>query len=596
MTLPSATGLAPLPAHAGGAALSRQGAQIMERGAAHAHAGRWDQAAAAYRDASRLCPRHGPAWLQLGIALTRLGRFQDAVAALFSALQQDKRCADAYAQLGNVFQLLKLPEEARESFRNALAFGRAPVEMMAAIVFTSLEASHWESLAQDMATLDAMVAGGKGHPLPFFCLNLAWTRQQQLAASRAQAGRVFQGIPPLPPRAARRAPERIHVGYVSSDFHEHATSYLVAELFERHDQERFAIHAYSYGIDDRSPMRRRIERAFGTGFVQARDLSARALAQRIRADAIDVLIDLKGYTLYSRSDVFGYRAAPIQVNFLGFPGSLGSPHYDYLIGDPIVTPLEHGDGYAECIAQMPVCYQPNDRQRPRPGARDGQRWGLPPDAFVFCCFNANYKITPPVFACWCRLLLQVEDAVLWLFEANPQARRNLTAQAAAMGVAAQRLHWASSVPLDQHIARIANADLFLDTLPVNAHTTASDALWAGVPLLTVLGDCFAARVAASLVNAAGLPELVANDLDDYERIALALARDRGRLALLRQRLERARDSSALFNGASFAADFEDLLWRMMERARAGKPPAALAASARDPAPIAPARRGAALAA
>ena len=368
---------------------------------------------------------------------------------------------------------------------------------------------------------------------------------------------------PLPARAPGCADGRIRVGYVSSDFHEHATAHLIAELFECHDKERFALHAYSYGTDDGSPMRRRIEQAFGPGFVEARHLDSRALAQRIRSDAIDVLVDLKGYTLYSRSDVFAYRAAPVQVNFLGFPGSLGSTVYDYIIGDPVVTPLEHADGYAERIAQMPRCYQPNDRRRPRPAARDRQRWGLPQAAFVFCCFNANYKITPALFASWCALLRQVDDAVLWLFEANEQARRNLIAQAAAQGVAADRLHWAPNLPLDQHIARIANADLFLDTLPVNAHTTASDALWAGVPLVTVLGDSFVSRVAASLVSAAGLPELVACDLDGYARIALELARDRARLRGMRLapgrgarcvRALRRRRVRAGFRGAAGAHD------------------------------------------
>jgi len=550
----------------------------MHEGAAHARGGRWELAAEAYAAAAAANPQEVNAWLNLGIALTRLGRFEEAVRALFSALRQDQRCADAFAQLGNLFQLMKMPEEACESFRNALAFGRAPVEMLAAIVFASLEASRWDTLAQDLAALETQVREGRGQPLAFFSLNFSWDRAQQLAASRAQAQRLFGAIAPLPARAARHAAGPIRVGYVSSDFHEHATAYLIAELFERHDRARFRLHAYSYGTDDGSPMRRRIEQAFGTGFVEASRMDSRALAQRIRRDGVDVLIDLKGYTLYSRSDVFAYRAAPVQVNFLGFPGTLGSANYDYIIGDPVVTPLDHAAGYCERIAQMPHCYQPNDRHRPRPQPRDRAHWGLPAEAFVFCCFNANYKITPPVFARWCALLRQVDDAVLWLFEANAQARGNLTAQAAAHGIAARRLYWAPNLPLDQHIARIGNADLFLDTLPVNAHTTASDALWAGVPLVTVLGDTFVSRVAASLVSAAGLPELVAADLQDYERIALGLARDRGRLATLRQRLEQQRERAPLFDAAAFAAAFEGLLTRMVERSRAGLPAAPLAAT------------------
>jgi protein O-GlcNAc transferase len=518
--------------------------------------------------------------LQLGVALSRLERYQDAVKALFDVLRRDPRCAAAFAQLGNVFQFLRMPEEARESFRNACALGRSPVEMLAAIVYTSLEASRWDDLDADLAALERDVAAGKGQPAPFFCLNFSWTRTQQLAAARAQAAAVAQGSAPLAARSARPAHAPIRIGYVSGDLREHATAYLIADVFERHDCERFKIHAYSYGDDDGSPMRRRIETAFGGNFVEAREMPSAALARRIRSDGIDVLFDLKGYTLHARSDIFAYRAAPIQVNYLGYPGSLGSAHYDYIIGDPIVTPCAHADGYAEMIAQLPNCYQPNDRHRPLgpPAAR--AECGLPQDAFVFCCFNANYKITPQVFDRWCALLRRIDGAVLWLYVANAQARRNLSAEAQRRGIDPARLFWAATLPLAQHLQRIQAADLFLDTWPVNAHTTASDALWAGVPVLTVLGETFAARVAASLLESAGLPELVARDVDAYERLAIELARDRPRLAALRQRLARNRDTCALFDSARYTRDFEALIERMMERQDRGLPPEHLAAPVR----------------
>jgi predicted O-linked N-acetylglucosamine transferase (SPINDLY family) len=474
--------------------------------------------------------------------------------------------------LGNVFQLLKMPEEARESFRNALALGHTPVEMNTAIVFASLEASSWTTIEQDLAALNKLVEQGQGQPVPFFCLTLSWTRQQQLAAFRRHADNLFRGITPLPPRAARAPEAPIRIGYVSSDFHEHATAYLIAELFERHDRKRFQIHGYSYGDNDGSPMRRRIEAAFGANFVEAREISTRALAERIRSDAIDVLIDLKGYTLYARNDAFAFRAAPIQVNFLGFPGSLGSAHYDYIIGDPIITPLEHADGFAEKIAQLPNSYQPNDRLRPISATSERACWGLPEHAFVFCCFNANYKITPQIFSRWCSLLRQVDDAVLWLFVTNPKARENLQAEARHRGIGSERLFWATGLPLADHLARIQAADLFLDTMPVNAHTTASDALWAGVPVLTTLGDAFASRVAASLLAAAGIPECIAEDLEGYERLALELARDRERLRSLRARLAEKRDTCALFDSARYTRDFEALITRMIERQTLGLAP------------------------
>ncbi len=524
-------------------------------------------------------------FLRLGIALSRLGRFEEAVQALFAVLRRDPRSTAAFAQLGNVFQLLQMPEEARESFRNALALGRSPVEMAAAIVFTSLEASRWEQLAGDMDALDALVAQGRGQPVPFYCLNLPWDRRRLRAAAEAQAARVFAGIAPLPRRAVRTAGSRLRIGYVSSDFHEHATAYLIAGLLEHHDRARVDAFAYSYGVDDGSPMRRRIEAAFGAHFVEAGALDDAALAQRIRRDAIDILVDLKGYTLYARNGVFAYRAAPVQVNFLGFPGTLGSEHYDYIIGDPVVTPLEHADGYREKIAQLPGCYQPNDRQRPLAAPRPRAAYGLPPDAFVFACFNANYKVTPAVFDRWCALLRRFDDAVLWLFVSNDQARRSLAAAAQARSVAPQRLHWAEPLPQAAHLCRLQAADLFLDTMPVNAHTTASDALWAGLPLVTVTGDTFAARVATSLLHAAGLAELAAADLDGYEDIAASLAQDRGRLAALREHLARQRTTGALFDGVAHARNLEALFERMAGRQAQGLPPEHLPAGA--PAPRTP---------
>ena len=537
-----------------------------------ARAGRHQDLVALFRSVDMQTIGDAGLHLQLGQALYRLGRMEESVQALLGVLKRNPRCAEAFAQLGNVFQLLKLPEEARESFRNALALGAAPVEMMSAVLFTSLEASRWETFEQDLERLNELVAQKRGQPVPFYSLAFAWTRQQQLAASQAHADRIFQGIIPLASGAARPPDAKVRIGYVSSDFHEHATAHLIAQMLELHDRNRFSIHAYSYGIDDASAMRRRIHAAIGENFVEANQMSDRALADRIRGDAIDILIDLKGYTLYARNGVFAYRAAPIQVNFLGFPGSLGSAHYDYLVGDPIVTPLEHADGFIEKIAQMPNSYQPNDSLRPIAGRADRPRWQLPAEAFVFCCFNANYKVTAPVFDRWCSLLRQIDDAVLWLLETNPQARKNLLARAQRQGVQASRIFWAPRLEPAEHLARICAGDLFLDTLPVNAHTTASDALWAGIPVLTVLGESFVSRVAASLLTAAGLPELVARDLQEYEQIALDLARNRSALRKLRERLAGNRTACPLFDSVRYTRDFEELMIRMIDRLDAGLAP------------------------
>ena len=511
--------------------------------------------------------------IDLGIALIRRGRMQESVPIFLGVLNRDPRNFRAYAWLGTAFLLLEMPEESRECYRNILSIGGPNVRAISSAIFSALQAANWTTIDEDIATLESYIAAGLGQPIPFYALTLPWSRLQQLAASRIQAQICFGALSPLPRSTAQRTPGTpIRIGYVSGDFHGHATACLVAELFERHDRNRFEIHAYSYGANDASSMRRRLEAAFGERFVDAQAIPDKTLAHRIRDDGIDVLIDLKGYTLHSRNEVFGYRPAPIQVNFLGFPGSLGTPLYDYIIGDPIVTPLEHADGYDEKIAQMPDCYQPNDRQRIIGERRDRAFYGLPEDAMVFCSFNNNYKFTPEVFDRWCAILHGAPHAVLWLYEGNRQARRNLLAYAERRGVSSDRLYWAPPLPLADHLARAQVADLFLDTAPVNAHTTASDALWAGTPVLTVLGDTFVSRVAASLVHAADLPELVAASLDEYERIALALAHDRDRLRALRTRLAERRMTCPLFDSARYTRAFESLVARMVDRHRCGLGP------------------------
>jgi protein O-GlcNAc transferase len=509
---------------------------------------------------------------QLGEALRHLNRYPEAVRAYLAALSRKPDYFQAHVQLGNSFNPMKLHEEARECFKTAIALGGKQVELVSGMAYEALHACRWDHLGEDLAELMRLIDAGAGQPVPFQLLAQPSTRRQQLAAARVFAQRMWGHVTPLAPPAPRAASGSIRVGYLSSDFHEHATAYLISEIFERHDRARFDVSAYSYGIDDASPARRRIEQGVDH-FVEARDLSDRALAERIRADGIDVLLDLKGYTLGARNGVLAYRPAPIQVNYLGYPGTLGAPLYDYIIGDPIITPLAHAPDYSEKIAQMPVCYQPNDRHRTIGSRPTRAACGLPERGFVFCSFNGPYKITPEIFDLWCRLLQQVEHSVLWLYQAGEQSRRNLAAQARRRGVDDSRLIWAQPVHQTQHLGRLQQADLFLDTRPVCAHTTASDALWAGVPLITCPGETFVSRVAASILNAAGSPELVVPDLAHYESTALALARDPVRLGALKARLAHNRDRCALFDSARYTRDLEALMTQMHDRHRCGHAPA-----------------------
>lgn len=516
-----------------------------------------------------------------GEALRNLYRYGEATQAYLAALMRQPDLMQAHVQLGNTFERLLRPEEARECFKTGVALGGNAVELTSAMTYQDLQACRWDLWQEDHAQLQGLLERGQDQPAPFHMLAQQSTRAQQKAAARAHAAGLFAGIAPLPPPAplppGQPAGARIRLGYLSSDFFEHATAYLLSEVLEHHDRGRFEVVAYSYGADDGSAARRRIERGVDR-FIDAQDLSDRALADRVRADGIDILFDLKGYTLGARNRVLAWRPAPIQVNYLGYPGTLGHAAYDYVIGDPIVTPMQHADGFDEAIAQLPRCYQPNDRRRaigPRPARAD---CGLPEHGFVFCSFNNPYKITPDVFDRWCRLLGAVDGSVLWLFESSEQARGNLSRQAARRGIDPRRLAWAGHLPLASHLGRLQLADLVLDTRPVCGHTTASDALWAGVPVVACPGDTFVSRVAASLLHAAGLPELIAPDLDRYESIALALARDPAQLAQLRERLAAARESRALFDSAAYTRDLESLLLRMVERHRLGLAPAPLAAA------------------
>lgn len=542
--------------------------------------------------APALAPEGGDAQLftEAGDALLQAMQYRAALEKYMEAVRLDPARPYAHYGMGTAFAQLGAPEAAAECYRTTVTLDPDHVDAWASLVHQSMHACRWSSLTQDLQQLRAALArGGHGAIAPFAHLSFPdTTAAEHLASARAFAADQFARSAPLPQEAgARRRPGRMRIGYLSSDFHNHATSWLLAEVIELHDRSRFEIFLYSYGIDDGSPMRRRMMAA-GEHFVDVREMSARAMAERIRADGIDILVDLKGYTFGMRAEVLGYRAAPIQVNFLGYPGSLGTPHVDYIITDPIVTPPEAAVDYDEKFAYLPDCYQPNDRKRPIGAPLTRAACGLPERGFVFCCFNYTYKITPAVFDLWCRLLGEVEGSVLWLLDANLQAKANLRAEAAARGIDPQRLIFAPKLPPAQHLARLANADLVLDTLPVNAHTTASDALWAGVPVVTCPGKTFASRVAASLCTAAGITETIADSLDGYHAIALRLATAPDELQRLRARLAQTRMTCALFDSARYTANLEGLYARMFERCQQGLPPAQLSPQ------TVPARSGAAI--
>ena len=520
--------------------------------------------------------------VSLAVALQRLSRHQEALQAFMDALAIKIDDALVHYRLGVSFKELGLKAEAAECVRTALALGLGTSELSARalLVFLEREACRWDfadvELKQLRQAVQAAPAGVAIETGAFVHAVLVDDALEQHKVAAHYARHLAARTVPLPRRQVRAHEGRLRVGYLSADFHQHATSQLTVQMFEAHDRSRFDVTLFSAGPDDGTPLRRRMQSA-AEHFVELHGLALPQMAAAIRERDIDILVDVKGATYGSVMQVMAHRPAPLQVNWLGFPGTSGADYIDYLIGDAIVTPLADEAHFSERIAQMPLCYQPNDSRRALPQAQPRSHWGLPGHALVLCGFHQSYKISREVFHSWCRLLQALPDAVLWLLCWNANVQAALTRAAAAQSIDPARLVFAPRLPADQHLSRLAAADIFLDTWPCNAHTTASEALWAGVPPVTVIGETFAQRVAASLLHAGGLPELVCRDVAHYEQTVLELAAAPHRRAALRAQLV-AQRGGPLFDGVRFARDIEALFDRMWARALAGQAPEHLPAA------------------
>ncbi len=551
------------------------------RGSVLAALRRYGEALASYDQAIALKRDYAEAFTNRGVALGELLRFDQAVASYDTAIRLKPDYPEAFNNRGIALVELRRLEDALASYQQAVRAKPDHAHAAAQIIQLKQRLCDWRDYAALEAALHELVRRAERIP-PFILLATASSPAEQLAAARQwMAGFDRPAGGPLP-NVGPRAHEKIRIGYLSADFFNHATAFLTAELFERHDRERFEIYGYSYGPDDASDMRRRLVAAFDH-FSELRPLSDGDAAQAIRRDEIDIIVDLKGFTQNARSEILLRRPAPIQVNYLGYPGTMGADCVDYIIADRWVIPADQSEYFTEKVVSLPDSYQVNDRKR-RIGDRTPSRAeaGLPETGFVFCSFNNNYKITPPVFDVWMSLLRQVEGSVLWLIGDNDAVVRNLRREAEGRGIAAGRLVFAPRMPLEDHLARHGLADLFLDTVPCNAHTTASDALWAGLPLVTCLGTTFAGRVAASLLAAAGLPELITASLVEYEALALRLARDPRALAGINAKLAHNRLTCALFDTDRFRRHLEKAFLTMWERHRRGEPPADFAVAADVP--------------
>jgi predicted O-linked N-acetylglucosamine transferase (SPINDLY family) len=565
---------------------------------------RLDDAAATYQRAIELQPNFAEAHNNLANVLKELGKLDDAIASYETALKFAPDNSVIHANLGNTLRDQYRLDDAESCYRRALALnadnaaahynlggvlagrgelgeavvllGRAALQLEEAATewfYVRRRMCDWADYRRDEAR--ARKAAGKQ---AFALLALDSGPGEQLDCARRTAAALVPPKPLMFPRVGPRPDGRTRIGYVSANFRQHAGASLIVGLIEHHDRQDFEIVGYSAGANDSGRTRARLASAFDR-FVDISETPDRDAAQLVNADGIDILIDLNGYTQRGRTRIFAYRPAPIQVNYLGFPATTGADFIDYIIVDPFVVPTDQQPFFSERLVHVPDCYQCNDDNRAiceRAASR--AECGLPEEAFVFCCFNNAYKITPDFFDIWMRLLSAAPDSVLWLLDDNPWQTENLAREAVTRGVAPERIVFAPKLAHPDHLGRHRLADLFLDTLPYNAHTTASDALWVGLPVLTCAGNTFAGRVAGSLLRAVGLPELVTNSREEYASLALRLVHDRDLLATLRARLARNRWTHALFDTERSARNIESAYRQMWETWKEGRPPAPFSVS------------------
>jgi predicted O-linked N-acetylglucosamine transferase (SPINDLY family) len=555
--------------------LKPNAAEVLGNRAVALHSlGRFEECIASCDQAIALKPGFVNAYNNRAVALHALKRPEEALASYDRAIALDPSDVGALHNRGGVLLWLKRPDEALESYRRVVTLSPDYPFAKGHLLHAKglcCEWSDFETLRRDVA---AEVLRRKPSAEPFGFQGVSGSEEELRACAEIYSAARYPGA--AAPAPTRRTPGgKIRIGYLCGEFRNQATSILMAELYELHDKSRFEIYAFDNGWDDRSLMRARLTAAFNE-IIDISTLPDAAVVEKISAMGIDILVNLNGYFGRERTAVFARRPAPIQVNYLGFPGTLGTDYIDYLIADRVVIPEDRRRNYNEAVVYLPHCYQANDRKRliaDRVFTR--AELGLPPDGIVFCCFNNPYKILPDVFDIWMRILAKVPGSSLWLIENEPIASHNLRAEAGKRGIDPARLVFAGRLPVAEHLARHRAADLFLDTLPYNAHTTASDALWAGLPVLTCTGTAFAGRVGTSLLRALDLPELVTTTLADYEDLAIALARDPARLKGLKDKLAAHRLTKPLFDTPRFTRHIEDAYTQMAARQRAGLAPVSI---------------------
>ena len=532
---------------------------------------RYDEAIAHYDKALELKPDYVEGWHNKGVTLNELKRYDEALIYYDKALDLNPDYAEGWYNKGVTLNELKRYDEAITHYAKALSLKPNIDWVYGDLVAIKMKICDWLDLDYSLEYLSKRILANEKVANPFLMLVLNANIFLHKKTSENYIKSRYLSNPILGPINKRPLNEKVRIGYFSADFRRHPVAFLIAELFELHDKSQFEIYAFSL-VKDMGEMRDRLNKAFDH-FIDVQGMSDAEIANLSRDLGIEIAVDLTGFTQHSRTGIFAHRAAPIQVNYLGYPGTLGADYMDYIIADRTLISPELQPYYTEKVVYLPNSYQVNDRKRiisERQFTR--QELGLPEDGFVFCCFNNNFKILPATFASWMRILKAVEGSVLWLFRDNSSAAENLKKEAENHGISSDRLMFAERMLLSEHLARHRNADLFLDTFPYNAHTTSSDALWTGLPLLTLMGQSFASRVAASLLNAIDLPELITTNQEQYEALAIELATNPQKLAKIKLKLANNRLTTPLFDTPLFTKNLEAAYIQMYDRYQAGLEP------------------------
>jgi len=536
---------------------------LINKGEAFKKLKRYIEALECFDKALSLKPEYAEAWSNKGVTLYELKHFHEAIVHYDKAISLKPDYAEAWSNKGNALIQLQLFDAAIFNYTKATSLKSDIDWVLGDLLHAKMKICDWSGLGGALDTISKKVIEKKKVTQPFSLISLSDDVMLQKVAAEIFSADLYPFNPALGSIPKHPKKEKIHIGYFSADFRSHPVAALTAELFELHNKNYFEIIAFSFGHDDKSAMRLRLSKAFNQ-FIDVSDMSDMEIAKLSREIKIDIAVDLGGFTTDSRPNIFAYRAAPIQVSYVGYLGTMGTKNIDYIIADKTIIPEGLEKYYTEKVAYLPS-YQANDRKR-KISNKVFSRYdlGLPEKGFVFCCFNNNYKILPATFDVWMRILKNVEGSVLFLYAESKLVQENLKREAETRGIDGSRLIFGIRLPNDEYLARYRACDLFLDTFPYNAGTTASDALWSGLPILTLMGQSFASRMAASLLNAIGLPELITATQEEYVGLAINLATNPEILNAIKNKLAANRSTSILFNAPLFTSSLEKVYVQMME--------------------------------